>query len=60
MQNMIENNFSAFNNNFQFWKLIPTTSANIAEDCIASSWDSIEIGKRSKVAKVFPEFRKGF
>ena len=47
-QYMIQNNFSTFNNNFYFWKLIYTSSTGILEDCISNSQDSIEIRKEVK------------
>ena len=34
-QDMIENNFSTFINNFYFCKVLPTTSTGMFEDCIS-------------------------
>ena len=42
------NNFSTFINYFYFWKLIPTTSTGMSEDCILNSQDSKEIRKEFK------------
>ena len=58
---MIGNNFSTFINNFYFWKLIPTTSTNMSEDCISNSQNSNEIRKEVKSGKhrhAFSELRK--
>ena len=47
-QYMMGNNFSTFVNNFYFWKLIPTSSTGISEDCISNSQNSKEKKKEVK------------
>ena len=48
---MMGNNISTFMNNFYFWKLMPTTSTHMSENCISNSQNSIEIKKEIKSGK---------
>ena len=53
---MMGNNFSSFINNFYFWKLIPTISTGMSEDCISNSQNSNEIRKEVKSRKDHDDF----
>ena len=54
-QYMMGNNFSTFINNFYFWKLIPTTSTGMSEDCISKSQNSNEIRNEVKTVKIMTQ-----
>ena len=50
-QYMMRNDFSAFVNNFYVWKLIPTISIGMSDDCISNGHNSNKIKKQVKSSK---------